>query len=157
MISPVYDKKTMIIQLVIVVLFSLSLYLFLYSIQNEKYVRQELLTVDSQRRELQQIHKSVETYNRVVTENSALENLTAAPSWERVDFKWKGIGFTELLGRIDTLSHQRKLFVVESFKAGLENPKGAGADALNVQGEMIALEQKERFYHLRGYFLCPCL
>ncbi len=155
---PVYDKKVGIMQVVVVVLFSVSLYVFLNSMQEKKRVFKELAVVASQKEQLQQIQQSVEGYNRAVAKNSGLEDLTSDPVWEQVDFKWKSLGFAELVGRIDNLSHQQKLFVMKSFTAELEK----GTDNMDgrpggVQGSMAVDPVKERFYHLRGYFLCPCL
>jgi hypothetical protein len=157
-LSPVYSKKVLLLQLLIIVFFSLALYFFLYSIQEEKRIRQELSTVKSQRQKLQQTRTNVETYNYEVEKNSSLQSLTADPSWEQVEFKWNSISFLELLGRIDSLSYQQKVFVMESFEAGLENSKDNPTDNSPLaSGDTTLLETKERFYRLRGYFLCPCL
>lgn len=155
---PVYDKKVGIVQVIVVVLFSFSLYIFLNTMQEKKRVFKELAVVASQKEQLQQIQKSVERYNSAVKKNSSLENLTSDPVWEQVDFKWKSLGFAELVARIDNLSHQQKLFVMESFTAGLEK----GTDTMEkrpgeVQGSVAAGPVEERFYNVRGYFLCPCL
>lgn len=155
---PTYDKKVAILQFVVVVLFSVSLYFFLHSIQEKTRVSDELSTVASQREKLQQIQTSVERYNNAVAKNSDLKNLSSDPVWEQVDFKWKSLSFAELVGRIDNLSHQQKLFVMESFTAGLEKKTDSmegrpGVVTAGGAGEVV----EERFYHLRGYFLCPCL
>ena len=155
---PTYDKKVAILQFVVVVLFSVSLYFFLHSIQEKTRVSDELSTVASQREKLQQIQTSVERYNNAVAKNSDLKNLSSDPVWEQVDFKWKSLSFAELVGRIDNLSHQQKLFVMESFTAGLEKKTDSmegrpGVVKVGGAGEVV----EERFYHLRGYFLCPCL
>ncbi len=158
MLTPVYASKVLTIQLIVVVLFSLSLYLFLSFMQEEKYLRQDLDSITAQRQKLEKIHSSVEQYNKVMKKNSALQNLVDDPVWEQVEFKWQSLSFTELLRRIDNLSQQQKLFVLESFEAGLEIVEDDSAENSPViRGDFIPLEAKERFYHLRGYFLCPGL
>ncbi len=155
---PSYDKKVVILQVTVVVLFSVSLYFFLNSIQEKKRIVTELSALASQKEQLQRIQTSVERYNSVVNKNSELKNLSSDPVWEQVDFHWKSLRLEELIRRVDNLSHQQKLFVMESFIVGLEKK----TDSLEghpggVRGSVAAEAVKERFYHLRGYFLCPCL
>ncbi len=155
---PTYDKKLLILQVAVVLLFSVSLYFFLHSIQEKKRVTSELANVASQKEQLQQIRTSVDRYISAVDKNSDLKNLSSDPVWEQVDFKWKSLSFAELIGRIDNLSHQQKLFVMESFTAGLEKQEDSMEGRPGgVQGSVAVEEVEERFYHLRGYFLCPCL
>jgi type II secretory pathway component PulM len=151
MLTPAYDKKTAAFQGVVVLLFAVALYFFLYSLQVEKRVTRELATMAEQRGQLAKIQENVEQFNTVLKKNSGLENLTGKPTWEAVDFKWQSLSFAELVERIDNLSHQQKIFVMESMEVGQETVERDNDEA------GFTAEEEKRFYHLRGYFLCPCL
>ena len=157
-LSPIYSKKVLILQLIIVMLCSLSLYFFLHALQEEKRLRQERAAIALQQQKLQKLRRNVESYKGVLEKNSSLQTLRSDPTWEQVEFNWKSIEFPELLTRLDTLSRQQKLFVMESFEVGFESTKDSSEDAASALLEDTAsLETKERRYHLEGYFLCPCL
>lgn len=157
MLTPVYNKKIVALQVVVAVLFSIALYFFLHSVQEEKRVTRELVTIYQKREQLQNIQHSVERFNAALQENSGLKKLSSEPTWEQVDFKWNSLSFAELIGRIDNLSHQQKIFVMESMEAGIETvEQDAGLASTNSQRNSQAVEVEKRFYHLRGYFLCPC-
>ncbi len=155
---PVYDRKVLLLQLVVMFLFSFILYAFLYAIQEEKQVKQELSSLSSQRIQLERIQKSVASYKETVGTSNTLKTLTTDPTWEQVDFTWDDLGLTELLRRIDNLSLQKKVFIMESFEAGVKknNNEQTEMNALQNTDTQLPLTEQERFYHLRGYFLCPC-
>ncbi len=152
-IAPPYRKMVLLLQLFIVMLFSFCLYFFLHSIEEKKNLSDKLTNMATKRQQAVQIVDTIKTYRKIVNNDKVLREMTAEPTWEKVQFKWGNLEITELLARIHNLSNQKKIFVLESFTAGfaqLETNK-----AFVIDSETDKMDTKERFFHIQGYFLCP--
>jgi len=152
------NKKTLIFQLMVIGCFAFSLYYYFHSRQEETSVLQDLDRLSSQRTELKRTLGDVTAYNKLLSTDSTLANLSPDLKWEQVDFGWTSISFTELLRRMDALSSQQKIFVLESFEAGIKNTGDASTPlaAANTNSGSFP-EFGERIFRMQGYFLCPSL
>jgi len=152
------NAKALIFQLPVIVCFAFSLYYYLHSRQEEMFILHDLEHLASQRVQLKQTLGDIAAYNKLLSADSRLKNLSSELKWEQVDFGWTSVSFTELLRRMEALSHQQKIFVLESFEAGIQN-KGnvATPTALSTVNSTSIPEFSERIFRMQGYFLCPSL
>ena len=155
-LTPKTSTKIIIFQLIIIIFFAFSLYLFLHTRQEKISVIHNLNRLSSQRIQLKQIVTDVTAYNKLLSSDTTLAHLAPSLNWEQVDFSWTSLSFTELLRRIDALSHQQKIFVLESFVAEIQNDrKTPGPSQVRGVNKVSFPGFNERIFHMRGYFLCP--
>jgi len=149
MVTPLYSERTVLIQSVIVIIFSFTLYFFLFFMEEEKQIHQELSTLAYQQQQMEQVEKNIKMYGEMLAQYTDLQRTDCSDqSWEKVEFLWESIQFSELLTRVASLYQQDKIFVFESFETELEREETA-SDA--------SVITEQRFHHLQGYFLCPYL
>jgi len=155
-LTPKMSKKTLLFQVAIIVCFAFSLYLYLHTRQEKISIVQNLNRVSSQRIQLKQTFTDVTAYNKLLSSDTTLAHLAPSLNWEQIDFSWTSLSFTELLRRIDSLSHQQKIFVLESFAAEIQEKKGTpGPSTASDVNNNSFPDFSERIFHMRGYFLCP--
>lgn len=154
--TPPASRKILFLQLLVIVCFAFSLYFFLYSSQEERSILHDLDRLSSKRVQLEQTITNVAAYDKLLLTDSTLAHLSSDLKWEQVDFNWKSLAFTELLRRIEALSHQQKIFVLESFTAEIQDQERTpGSSAATHVANDSSPEFGERIFHMRGYFLCP--
>ena len=155
-LTPPANRKKLFLQLLVIVCFSFSLYFYLHSRQEGKSILHDLDRLSSMRIQLEQTITNVTAYDKLLLTDSTLARLSSNLNWEQVDFNWTSLSFTELLRRIDALSHQQKIFVLESFTAAIQDkrrtPGPSGATRVTNDSSPAF---GERIFHMRGYFLCP--
>ncbi len=151
-------KKTLLFQVTVIGCFAFSLYYYLHSRQEEVSILHDLDHLSSQRTQLKQTLGDVAAYKKLLSGSSTLAQLSSELKWEQVDFGWTSVSFTELLRRMEALSHQRKIFVLESFEAGVQDKgKTVTSAALSTVNSISFPEYSERIFRMQGYFLCLCL
>lgn len=155
-LTPGVNKKTLIFQLIVIACFACSLYLYLHTRQEELSIVNKLDRLSSQRIQLKQTLANVAAYDTLLATDSTLAHLSSGLSWEQVDFSWTSLSFTELLRRIDALSHQQKIFVLDSFAADIQDSERTPGPSTpsNINNASFP-DFSERTFHMRGYFLCP--
>lgn len=155
-LTPGVNKKTLFFQLVVIACFAFSLYLYLHTRQEEISTMHNLDRLSTQRIRLKQTLGNVAAYNKLLSTDSTLAQLSPGLNWEQVDFNWTSLSFTELLRRIDALSHQQKIFVLESFTAEIQDERRTpGPSTVTDINNASFPDFSERIFHMRGYFLCP--
>ncbi len=143
-LTPYYSKRVVLIQTVTIIIFSLALYFFLHFMEEEKKIKGELTAMASQRQQLEQVQGNISRYMEMIKTDTALQAFESEPIWEEVEFHWQDIPLPELLARLESLDRHERIFVLKSFKTEIKR----------VEGETTG---KERFHHVRGYFLCPLM
>jgi hypothetical protein len=143
-IIPKYPGWLVLIQAVMVIIFSFALYFFLHFGEEKKRIMAELTILASQRQQLEQIQENISRYRKAVAADTALCPSGSKLLWEEVEFYWQDIDLSELPARLVSLNLQERIFVLESFKTGIKRA-----------GDTTTVE--ERSHHLQGYFLCPFL
>lgn len=155
-LTPGVNKKTTFFQLAVIACFAFSLYMYLHTRQEEISTIHDLNRLSTQRTRLKQTLGNVIAYNKLLSTDSTLAHLSSKLNWEQVNFSWTSLSFTELLQRIDDLSHQQKIFVLESFAAEIQDErKTPGPSTATDVNNASFPEFSERIFHMRGYFLCP--
>ncbi len=155
-LTPRINKLTLLFQLMIIVLFAFSLYLYLASRVEERSIRHELERLPSQRVQLKQTLKTLAAYHSLLESNTALTTLPSSLNWEEVEFNWTSVSFAELLQRIDELSRQQKIFVLESFSARIQSGGKTSPRQTKTPAKTTGFPNfSDRIFHMRGYFLCP--
>ncbi len=143
-LTPKYSGRVILVQAIIVIIFSLTLYFFLHFMEEEKKIEDGLATMASQRQQLEQVQGNIIRYREMIKTDPILQVFADEPLWEEVDFHWQDIPLAELLSRLESLDRHERIFVLKSFAT--ENRRVEGTST-----------EEERFYHLRGYFLCPLM
>ena len=155
-LTPPASRKILFLQLLVIVCFSFSLYFYLHNRQEEKSILHDLDRLSSMRIQLEETITNVAAYDKLLLTDSTLARLSSDLKWEQVDFNWTSLSFTELLRRIDALSHQQKIFVLESFTAAIQDKgRTPGPTAATHVTNDSSPAFGERIFHMRGYFLCP--
>lgn len=155
-LTPRMNKLTLLFQLIIIACFAISLYLYLHSREEELSIRHDLDRLPSQRIQLKQTLNDVAAYDTLLASDSTLTTLPSNLRWEQVEFNWTSVSFTELLRRIDALSHQQKIFVLESFTAHIQSSGKTARPSTTAGSNNASFPNfSDRVFHMRGYFLCP--
>ncbi len=155
-LTPPVNKKILFCQLAVIVCFAFSLYLYFHTRQEEISTLHNLDRLATQRMQLQRTVGDVAAYNKLLSSDSTLAHLFPVLNWEQVDFSWTSLSFPELLRRIDALSHQQKIFVLESFTAEIQEDRKTSAPSIASKTNNASFPNvNERIFHMRGFFLCP--
>ncbi len=156
MLTPLYARRVVLAQSVMVILFAIALFFFLYLMEQEKRINQELAALATQRQEIEQVQKNIALYEKMLAEDIVLQTIGYELRWEQVEFHWQSIQFSALLARLESLDQQERIFVLESFESKIKrrdhDERMTAASPLSEDDRAVT---EPRSHYLRGYFLCP--
>lgn len=139
-------------QLILILLFSVGLYMYLQSLRTEKHHRQKLRTIQTRSQQIQATEARLQTYRSYISDKPRLAGIKDNMTWEEVEITWDNVAFSELLYRLNNVYSDDRLFVLKSFS--FKDNDGTGTPIT------VALDEENettnRKFELKGYYLCLC-
>ncbi len=149
-------KPCLVMQLVIVLFFSTSLYFYLQTGQKSDELRRQQALITQKRNRVLRTEMQLQAYKKALAIRPDIKVVPKEIRWEEVAFVWRDISFRELLHRLDGIYAKDRTFTLERFSLvrGLAKDEKQG-DAVRQQF-IFAPDQAAISFTFKGYFLCLC-
>ncbi len=142
-----------VLQLIVIVCFSIGLYMYLQSLKTEKAYIQNLRTIQNRSQQVTATEKKLAAYRTYIADKPELAAMKDGLVWEEVEIVWQNVAFKELLYRLNSIYSDDRLFVLKSFS--FKDSGGVGSPISPPGGEENELANRK--FELKGYYLCLCL
>lgn len=151
----------LLIQCSIMVLFGLSLFLFISALKSGKNYEEAILQLSHKEQRLSRAGEQLDSYLSYVAVEPYFQRNGEEPQWEKIDEVWEDLSYETLLRRLAALYKPERPFVLDFFSANLKSggaENGPPAPGVSSAGSTITGKKRDNtlVFNLQGYFLCPC-
>ncbi|MGQ9812461.1 MAG: hypothetical protein ACUVQ2_03500 [Dissulfurimicrobium sp.] len=158
---PVPSFRTMAMELVAVIFFSVSLWFFTYVFEKKIGFDKAISAIAMEEKSINAMKGRLHLFETLKARYMPASVQNGAPLvWQLVDIKWDDLGFEDLIYRLRSLGFREQPFVLESFSAVHEDKKGQTQPEMQGRQPVSDRQGQESggkvIFHLKGYFLCLC-
>lgn len=140
--------KLILLQMLIVVFFSLSLYWYVHSKNVLTSLQEQLTVIQTRAGQLKITEKKLSKYAKLLGERPEIATIPEKIIWEKVEFTWSDIPYVELLHRLEGVYSDERIFSLESFSFHPTDKNSVGSQEQN--------QDIDHPFQLKGYYLCLC-
>lgn len=151
---PTPSVKITIIQITAAVVFSVSLFCFLFFNGAKQFLTTQIKQLEQQQVQLAAKMKKIDHYEELLAKNPDFVETVKSEIWKKVDIVWQDISLAELLRRLEGLYNSSEIFIFDSFAVKyIDRKNGTGQIGQGEEGIAPPAASPIRQYLLKGRFL----